>query len=134
MSFESRNGTCVLRAGPASAAMQLPSAAIDLLIRRASSSRVPSEPDLETRSEPARSTTLSRPRRATRTPPEAEPPFAALPSARSHCSTRIRSIACERDEHRFIAVETVARLVAETCTARITCCELSTTTSVRPST
>jgi hypothetical protein len=48
VSFESRKGTCAARCGPASAAMQLPSAATERLIVLASSSLRPSDPDLLT--------------------------------------------------------------------------------------
>ena len=41
-------GTCAARRGPASAAMQLPSAAMERLIVLASSSLRPSDPDLLT--------------------------------------------------------------------------------------
>ena len=76
------------------------------------------------RSEPARSTIESRPRRtATRgiieEAMDARSSLLTWPSSSGvdvHCSTRMSSMACEREDERFMLVLQVARFVADSCT------------------
>jgi hypothetical protein len=110
-----------------------------------------SDPDLHTRSEPARSTIERRPRRTAMRGALAETTDERSESASSpvwidarsaaassvdsvHCSTRSSSSACERLEVRFIEVPHVARLVALSCTSASTASGASTGCSVSPST
>mmetsp|Transcript_49647 Transcript_49647/g.153337 ORF Transcript_49647/g.153337 Transcript_49647/m.153337 type:complete len:566 (-) Transcript_49647:332-2029(-) len=95
VSFESRNATTFSPA--TSAAMQLPSVVKDLLIATASLYASPVTPDLDTRSDPARSIRYRR-------------PIVDSPVSRFLRCTSVMRHACERDDAEFILVFATARL------------------------
>eukprot|EP00962_Isochrysis_galbana_P014801 scaffold4238_cov105-Isochrysis_galbana.AAC.11 len=128
VSFELRYGTCG-RFPPlpaeASAMITLPSAERDTLIAIPSFSRPPSAPDLDARSDPARSTRLILDQRSRRSLP-------SVPATASCCVTRSEKTACDREERAFISVSPVARRAFPSDISRASCRRSRTGISTSP--